>query len=355
MKDLHDEGAVGDSVGKLADDTRVTSRNVPIQRYKDVNTAAADERSALDGGARHDRPPLRCIQITDPHIGCFLPPDRLAQICERTVEANPDLVFLTGDFFTVEGMREPTEMLTEALRPLRKLGPNKVYACLGNHDLETAAVNDTVRQAVAAIGGRLLVDESLIVETRLGPVRVSGFNYCMPTVAEESISRFYNMFPSALTEGDERVLPGEAAFPVGSPAAFPATEAIVGALTSHTHTGHGTEVTRGSQAPPEAARCAILHICLLHDPTAFVHLPRHALPTLVLSGHTHGGHIGLYSLGLKHATLVRLIGHYDNGLWLNKGNAMWVHRGQGSRSLMSNGITRCGVPSEDSIFYVYVS
>ena len=86
-----------------------------------------------------------------------------------------------------------------------------------------------------------------------------------------------------------------------------------------------------------------------------MHLPRHALPTLVLSGHTHGGHIGLYSLGLKHATLVRLIGHYDNGLWLNKGNAMWVHRGQGSRSLMSNGITRCGVPSEDSIFYVYVS
>ena len=293
MKDLHDEGAV-------TDHTRVTSRNVPTRRYKHVTP---DEHA----GARRHMLPLRCIQITDPHLGCFMTPQRLAQICERTVEANPDLVFLAGDFFTVEGMREPTEMLTEALRPLRKLGPNKVYACLGNHDVETAAVNDTVRQAVAAIGARLLVDESLTVETRLGSVQISGFNYCkQKQTMLSTVVNFYRDHPLSA--------------PIGANLECPA---------------------------------ALLHICLLHDPNVFGLLPRHALPTLVLSGHTHGGHLGLFSLGWRHATVMRLFGHYDNGLWRNKGNAMWVHRGQGSRSLMGNLVTRCGVPTEDSVFHIY--
>jgi hypothetical protein len=41
-------------------------------------------------------------------------------------------------------------------------------------------------------------------------------------------------------------------------------------------------------------------LVLLHDPSAFIHLPE-GEADLVLSGHTHGGQVGLVSLGLLHS------------------------------------------------------
>src|SRR5690606_40579509 len=47
----------------------------------------------------------------------------------------------------------------------------------------------------------------------------------------------------------------------------------------------------------------VLRLWLLHDPGAFRAIPE-GEADLVLSGHTHGGHLGLLSLGLSH-TIVR--------------------------------------------------
>jgi hypothetical protein len=47
---------------------------------------------------------LRICQISDPHLGPFMPVKKLRSICERIVELDPDLVCLTGDFFTVQGL-----------------------------------------------------------------------------------------------------------------------------------------------------------------------------------------------------------------------------------------------------------
>jgi hypothetical protein len=46
--------------------------------------------------------PLRIVQITDPHLGPFMSVQRLRRICERAVARQPDLVFLTGYFLTME-------------------------------------------------------------------------------------------------------------------------------------------------------------------------------------------------------------------------------------------------------------
>ena len=51
--------------------------------------------------------PLRVVQISDPHLGPFMSVARLRQIAERAVEAKPDLVFLTGDFLTMESQSDP--------------------------------------------------------------------------------------------------------------------------------------------------------------------------------------------------------------------------------------------------------
>ncbi len=44
---------------------------------------------------------LRICQITDPHLGPLMSPERLRSICECIVDWDPDLVLLTGDNITV--------------------------------------------------------------------------------------------------------------------------------------------------------------------------------------------------------------------------------------------------------------
>jgi len=87
------------------------------------------------GAVREERP-LRIVQITDPHLGPFMSVARLRRIAARAVAKKPDLVFLTGDFLTMESQSDP-ELLRRALEPLRAM-PGKVFACRGNHDLEAA-------------------------------------------------------------------------------------------------------------------------------------------------------------------------------------------------------------------------
>ena len=66
-------------------------------------------------------------------------------------------------------------------------------------------------------------------------------------------------------------------------------------------------------------------LLLNHDPSAF-----HALPddiaSLVLSGHTHGGHVGV-QLGRSHAlTVVGLLGLPDQGLFVRNDMRLFVTR-----------------------------
>ncbi|AKU96233.1 putative phosphoesterase [Labilithrix luteola] len=123
------------------------------------------------GDAREERP-LRIVQISDPHLGPFMSVARLRRISERAVAAKPDLVFLTGDFLTMESQSDP-DLLLRALEPLRAL-PGKVFACHGNHDHEAPEI---VRRALVENGIELLVDGSKVVDTETGPVQVLGMDF----------------------------------------------------------------------------------------------------------------------------------------------------------------------------------
>ena len=90
-------------------------------------------------------------------------------------------------------------------------------------------------------------------------------------------------------------------------------------------------------------------IVMLHDPGAFKHLPD-GEADLVLSGHTHGGQIGLVSLGFSW-TVLRLFGITlpDHGFWARGRDRMYVHRGTGHYGFP----LRIGVPSEESVLSVH--
>lgn len=237
------------------------------------------------GMAREDRP-LRIVQITDPHIGPFMSVARLRRIAERAVAAKPDLVFLTGDFLTMESHSDP-DLLLKALEPLGAM-PGKVFACHGNHDHEAPAV---VARALSRNGIILLVDAERDVETDAGPVQIVGMDFKFRDRAE-----------------------------------------------------HLARVCAEHPRKP-----GMLRIVLLHDPGAFRHLPP-GEGDLVLSGHTHGGQVGLLSLGLPW-TFLRLFGDKipDHGFWARGTDRMYIHRGTGHYGFP----LRLGVPAEESLVRVH--
>ena len=97
--------------------------------------AAAANLLHEDGGHGIQRS-VRIVQITDPHLGTMMSIDRLTTICEQTVTLNPDIVLLTGDFFTVEAYSGKENTLARALAPLALIS-GKTFACLGVRDLLT--------------------------------------------------------------------------------------------------------------------------------------------------------------------------------------------------------------------------
>ena len=225
---------------------------------------------------------LRVVQISDPHLGPFMTEARLRRICARAVAAAPDLILLTGDYFTRETHGDAA-MLGRALAPLR--AHPHVYACRGNHDLETP---EAVAEGLAAANVRLLIDEAVTVKTRVGRVQIVGMDFHWRDRAR-------------------------------------------------TMRGVLVDLVR----PPRGEG---LRIVLLHDPGAFKHLPDDAAD-LVLAGHTHGGHVGLVSLGLDWTAVRALAGIPDHGAWGQRDNRLYVHRTNGHYGFP----LRIGVPAEESV------
>jgi predicted MPP superfamily phosphohydrolase len=229
--------------------------------------------------------PLRIVQITDPHLGPFMSVARLRQICERAVGRDPDLILLTGDYLTMESQSDPA-LLATALEPLKAL-PGRVFGCFGNHDHEAPSI---VRAAFRSIGATLLIDDQAFVDTPAGRVQILGYDFAFRGRKE-----------------------------------------------------HLAKVSAAYPREPGALRLA-----LLHDPGAFKHLPK-GEADLVLSGHTHGGQVGLVSVGLPWTMLRVFMNAPDHGLWASGASRLYVHRGTGHYGFP----LRLGVPAEDSLLRVH--
>ncbi len=179
-----------------------------------------------------------------------------------------------------------TAVVTEALAPLAAM-PGRVFACHGNHDHEARRV---VAEAFAAHGITLLDDDATTVRTEVGPVQIVGLDFVF--------------------RGREVHIPD--------------------VLAHH---------------PRESGA---LRVVLLHDPGGFKHVPD-GDADLVLSGHTHGGQVGLVSIGLQSTFLSWFTKIPDHGLWAMGRNRLYVHRAQGHYGYP----IRLGVPGEQSLLEVY--
>jgi len=233
------------------------------------------------------RRPLRIVQIADPHLGPWQSVDQLRRVIDNLLRHGPDLVLMTGDFLTMEGSGS-RGALAAALEPLRRV-TGRTYAVFGNHDHDRGSP-DEVEAALTANGVRILMDEEAAVATPVGPVQIVGADY------------------------------------VGK--------------------GRREHIQALLQACPR--RPDHLRLLLLHDPSIFRHIPPGEVD-LTLSGHTHGGQLGLVSFGLDWTVLSRSAWP-DHGLFGHGSNRLYVHRGTGFYGFP----LRIGVPGEASLLEVVV-
>jgi predicted MPP superfamily phosphohydrolase len=145
------------------------------------------------GRARPLATPIRVVQLSDFHLSPIVSLDYIAESVALALAQKPDLIALTGDYYT----RGPRELAayTKVLAPLAAAAPT--FACLGNHDGGAYtkfwggggqhAIDQTIGFLKAA-GIPCLVNEARTVMLHGQPIQIIGTGdywtgMCAPTVA----------------------------------------------------------------------------------------------------------------------------------------------------------------------------
>ncbi len=133
-------------------------------RVERVEVPITDLPPALDG--------LRIAQLSDIHIGPYLPRDQVRRAAEMANDIEPHLAVVTGDFIT--GTRDPLEACVEELARLR--APLGVWGCNGNHEIY-ADCEARTQELFHRAGARLLRRENVELVWNGQPFNLIGVDY----------------------------------------------------------------------------------------------------------------------------------------------------------------------------------
>jgi len=231
---------------------------------------------------------FRIAQLSDIHIGPFMPVDDIRKYVTMVNQLKPDLVALTGDFVTWEG--SPQGAVVEALSGLQ--APFGIFGCMGNHE-RWAHVEDSITGLFAERGARMLRQQNATIASAGESLNLIGVDY-------QTRTRFgppRDGIVSQYLEGVEAlILPGA------------------------------------------------VNILLSHNPNTFDRAAELGID-LSLAGHTHGGQVTLeyFSPDLSPA---RLITAYVRGWFQKDGSQLYVNRGIGT--IFSP--VRFGAPPEITVY-----
>ncbi|MBZ5616026.1 MAG: metallophosphoesterase [Acidobacteriia bacterium] len=129
-----------------------------------VDVPVANLPPELDG--------LRIAQLSDIHIGDYMPPREIARAVAMANDLQPDISFVTGDFVNGEG--DPLDICITELSRLR--APLGVWGCNGNHEIY-AGVEDETERLFREKGMRLLRASSSVVEHNGARFNLLGVDY----------------------------------------------------------------------------------------------------------------------------------------------------------------------------------
>ena len=115
---------------------------------------------------------LRIAQLSDIHIGDYMPPHEIRRAVDMANDLRPDISFVTGDF--VSSIGDPLDTcITELSRLHAPLG---VWGCNGNHEIY-AGVEDEAERLFHEKGMRLLRASNAVVEHNGGRFNLLGVDY----------------------------------------------------------------------------------------------------------------------------------------------------------------------------------
>jgi predicted MPP superfamily phosphohydrolase len=229
---------------------------------------------------------FRICQLSDIHIGPFLPAEEIRKYVAIANAQKPDMIVLTGDFVTFDPNTQ--QAVVDALRGLR--APFGVYGSLGNHDA-WSGVEDSITELFRQTGVRIL-------RAANAPIATHGESFNLMGVDFESARRFGPSPPVAHLLGDiERLI------------------------------------------DPHR-----VNILLSHNPDTFDRAAELGID-LSLAGHTHGGQAALEFISPEIAPS-RLVTPYVSGLFQKPGGQLYVNRGIGTIFIPM----RIGAPPEITVY-----
>jgi predicted MPP superfamily phosphohydrolase len=215
---------------------------------------------------------FRIAQLSDIHIGPFMPVEEIRRYVAMVNALKPDLIALTGDFVTWSG--SPEGAVVQALSTLH--APYGLFGCLGNHE-RWARVENSITQLFAESGTKILRMQNAAVAASGERINLIGLDY-------------------------------QTKAPFG-----PTSDGIVPQYLS------GVEKL---MAPDTA------NILMSHNPNTFDRAAELGID-LSLAGHTHGGQVTLEYIS-PNISPARLITPYVRG-WFEKGQSqLYVNRGIGT-------------------------
>jgi uncharacterized protein len=208
----------------------------------------------------------RIVQISDLHADSWMTPGRVLGLVKLVNEQEPDLVAITGDFASYSRFRSLVRHASALVAPLRRLrAPDGVVAVFGNHDHKTDA--QVVRGVLAASGVTELHNTVQILRRGGAVLHLCGVD-------------------------DVRE---------GTP-----------------------DLDQALQGLPEEGAA----ILLIHEPDFADESAATGRFDLQLSGHSHGGQVGLPLL--RYLFLPKLSRKYPAGLYRVGGMFLYTNRGLGA-------------------------
>ena len=215
---------------------------------------------------------FRIAQLSDIHIGPFMPSSDVRRVVEMTNALKPDLILLTGDYITWDPATQ--EAAVDSLTGLK--APFGVYGCLGNHEMWTHT-EVSITRLFARRNIRILRQERTAI-------RVGGEDLNLIGVDFES----------------------------------------------HGHMGHHLEgpVRQYLEGVGGLVRPGQVNILLSHNPNTFDRAAQMEID-LSLAGHTHGGQVALDFIS-PDLSPARLLTPYVEGHFQKPGGQLYVNRGIGT-------------------------
>ncbi len=231
---------------------------------------------------------FRIAQLSDIHIGPFMPAEEIRRYVGIANGLKPELVALTGDFVTWDDSTQFAAV--DALAGVK--APFGVYGCLGNHEM-LGKVEDSITRLFALRGIRILRGERALIRSGDEVINLLGVDFQSRSPMGPRGQRLVREYLQGV---DRLMAPGTA------------------------------------------------NILLSHNPNTFDRAAEYGID-LSLAGHTHGGQV---TLEFIHPDLSpsRLITPYVRGGFEKPGGQLYVNRGIGTILVPM----RFGAPPEITIF-----